>query len=61
MNIIKVMFHRGIIDCNDRGEDSVRGMEGVKVYRAHSWEKLVAAYWYLRLRPHGFQTVSLTQ
>lgn len=37
-----------LIDCNDKGTDSISDVAGVDVLRANSWSDLVHAYWYVK-------------
>ena len=46
-----------IIDCSEKGTDSVRDVEDLEVLRAETWEELDDIYWYLKKEEHGFKTV----
>jgi hypothetical protein len=46
-----------IIDCNEKGTQSVRNYPDCKVFPAENWEDFAYAYWYLREGKHKFQSV----
>jgi len=46
-----------LIDCNERGYDSVRDRKNVVVYELQRWEDLDPIYWYLRSGNHDFEVV----
>ena len=45
-----------VIDCNDKGTDSIADIEGVFVLRAASWQDIEDAYWYVA-KGKKFKTV----
>ena len=46
-----------LIDCNERGYDSVRDRGNVQVYDLGKWEDLDPIYWYLRGGKHDYEVV----
>lgn len=48
-----------LIDCSEKGTDSVRDQKGLKVLRATEWDDLEMLYWYLRDNPDDIKTVIL--
>lgn len=46
-----------LIDCNDRGTRSVRGVAGLKVLPARTLDDVKQAYWLLESGKHKFKTV----
>lgn len=46
-----------LLDISERGSDSVRDVEGLKVIRVKDWETLELTYWYLRKNPKKFLSV----
>jgi len=48
-----------VVDCNERGTDSVRDVPGIKVLRAREWQDIDDLFWYLKKEDHGFKTVVL--
>lgn len=48
-----------LIDCNDRGTGSVRGVKGLKVLPARTLADVKQAYWLLESGKHNFKTVIL--
>jgi hypothetical protein len=45
-----------LIDIGEKGTDSVRDVEDLKVIRVTNWEKIGMLYWYLKKEDHGFKT-----
>lgn len=48
-----------IIDCNERGTQSVRNYPDADVFPADTWEDIVYSYWFLRSGDHDRETVIL--
>lgn len=46
-----------LIDCNERGYDSVRHLKNVMKYDLGRWEDLDPIYWYLRGGKHDYEVV----
>jgi hypothetical protein len=46
-----------LIDCNERGTDSVRNRSNVTVYQMGSYADLDPAYWYLKASNHNHKVV----
>lgn len=46
-----------LIDCSEKGTDSIRDVKGVTVLRAEDWQDVDDIYWYLKKEDHGFKTV----
>jgi hypothetical protein len=46
-----------VIDCNERGFDSVQDRENVDIYQASSWEDIDPIYWHLRNGKHPYKVI----
>ena len=46
-----------VIDCNERGYDSVQAYGNVDIYEAARWEDIDPIYWYLRNGNHPYEVV----
>lgn len=50
-----------VLDIKERGTETIRNVEGIKVLQVDQWEEIEESYWYLKKGGHGFVTVSLDQ
>lgn len=48
-----------IVDCNDEGDRSVKGVPGTRVIHCTNWHRVGVAYWYLKTARHPFESVSI--
>lgn len=48
-----------ILDCNEEGDRSIKGVKGVRVFPALNWERVGAFYWYLKSGNHPFESVAI--
>lgn len=48
-----------IIDCNEKGQDSVRQQDNVDIYFVKVWEDLDPIYWHLRGGKHPYEVVCI--
>jgi hypothetical protein len=46
-----------IIDCNERGYDTVKDLPNVDVYEATRWEDVDPIYWHLRKGDHPYEVI----
>lgn len=46
-----------VIDCNERGFDSVQGRDNVDIYPAATWEDIDPIYWHLRSGNHPYEVI----
>lgn len=46
-----------VIDCNEKGYDSVAHQDNVEVYEVTRWEDLDPIYWFLRGGKHDFEVI----
>lgn len=46
-----------LVDCNEKGTDSVRDVSGLDVLVAENWEDLDSVYWGLKKGRHKYKTV----
>lgn len=46
-----------VIDCNERGYDSVLNLPNVDIFPAQRWEDIDPIYWYLRNGDHPYEVV----
>lgn len=51
-----------VLDIQERGTETIQGVEGIDVLQVDTWEMLEEAYWYIETEGHKkYRTVSLDQ
>jgi hypothetical protein len=48
-----------IIECSEKGTDSISDIKGVKVLRCRNYDDAVKAYWYIKKNPDKFKSVAI--
>lgn len=48
-----------VIDINEEGDRSIKGMPGTRVIQVSTWEEIGRCYWYLQSGKHPFESVAL--
>lgn len=46
-----------LIDCRDKGTESVSDVEGLDVYQAEDWDSFELLYWYIKRNPGKYKTI----
>lgn len=46
-----------VIDCNEKGYDTVSDQDNVDIYEARTWEDIDPIYWHLRGGKHDYEVV----
>lgn len=48
-----------VIDCNEEGDRSIKGVPGTRVIHVRTWEKIGTIYWYLKTAKHPFKSFAI--
>lgn len=48
-----------LLDCKDKGTDTVRGHGGIDVLRVETWDDVEEVYWYLKSGDSKYKTVAI--